>query len=131
MRHLRTLLTGIALACAFTLGFAATSASTGYGPIRYCDQVKAPDHWCGTYPDGRYTGIHSWDENNAFDGAASYSVWVCQRLLKPSTGRVVAGSTCASEAVFKYYGDTQCVCYEANVSQTGFFNERVIGKASA
>jgi hypothetical protein len=131
MAHGQAFLSGLALAFVFALSFAVTSESKGYGPIRYCGQVKAHGHWCGSFAHGGTPGVHSWDKNTAVSDEGTTLIRVCQRLRKPSTGRVVAGVTCGLGYATHWYGDVRCVCYEANVMQQGLGNYRLIGIAWA
>jgi len=83
----------------------------------YCPN-KASHQWCDGRASNTYGGIHSWDWNEV-EYTGSGSVYVCERIWRPSTGQVLGGVPgCGWNWTGKYYGVVTCVCYEAEGMQT-------------
>jgi len=70
--------------------------------------------WCDGRGNGSYDGEDSWNYMEGWDSGAE-TVEVCQRVYKPSTGNWLVGNSCSNNYVEHYYGNVQCVCYDAQV----------------
>ncbi len=97
----------------------------------YSCSLKPPDQWCDGRANGTYDGEHSYDYNSGAYPGPCCAVTVCQRVWKPSSGGVLAGSTCDTDATSGYYGNVQCVCYDAEVKQQSGGNHSIDGYAEA
>jgi hypothetical protein len=99
--------------------------------ISYYNCVNKPhNQWCDGRANGSYDGEHSWDYNEGWNpGGGSFTV--CQRVWKPSSGGVLGGSSCSTNYAWAYYGDVQCVCYDAEVLQTSGSPKSINGFADA
>lgn len=125
----RLALFAVLVACA--LGGGAPTEATAFVGYYSC-LLKPVGQWCDGRANGTYDGLHSWDYNEGwYPGPWDNTVTACQRVWRPSTGGVLAGSSCGLNATATYYGNVQCVCYEANVRQYSGGPHSIFGEADA
>jgi hypothetical protein len=131
MTNARARLALFALLVAVALSTLAP-ASAGAFVSEYNCVLKPVGEWCDGRANGSYDGEHSWDYNQGwYPGAWDGTVTACQRVWKPSTGGVLSGSSCAANITSHYYGNVQCVCYDAEVRQYSGGPHSINGYADA
>lgn len=115
-------------ACALSaLAPASANAFVSY----YNCVLKPSNQWCDGRANGSFDGLHSWDYNYGwYPGTWDDSVYVCERVWRPSTGFVL-GDSCSYNWTEHIYGNITCVCYEANVKQISGGPHSINGLADA
>jgi hypothetical protein len=115
-----------ALLAVGALGYLAPASAGAFVSYYNCT-AKPSGQWCDGRANLSFDGLHSWDYNQGWGGAFQ----VCQRVWKPSTGGVLAGSNCGTGYAAFYYGAVQCACYEAEVLQNSGAAQNINGFADA
>lgn len=93
--------------------------------------AKPAFQWCDGRANGSFDGLNSWDWNEGWSNGGG-TTKICQRVWKPSTGGVLAGSTCGYfNWIGNYYGNVQCTCYEAEVWHEAGGNLNLTGRADS
>ncbi len=130
MKHARARLATLALAAMCVAGVAVPSQASAVTSFFNCVS-KPSGQWCDGRANGSYDGENSWDYVEGwFSSGGSYEI--CQRVYKPSTGNWLIGDSCAAAGwVSHYYGDVQCVCYDAEVLQNSGTNRSISGYADS
>ncbi len=130
MKHARARLAMLALAAICVAGVVAPSqASAAYS---YFNCISKPSgQWCDGRANGSYDGQNSWDYVEGWFASGGGSLEICQRVYKPSTGNWLAGDSCSLGWVSHYYGNVQCVCYDAEVRQLSGSNQSINGYADS
>jgi hypothetical protein len=107
--------------------------TTSHAFVSYYNCVLKPAwQWCDGRANGSYDGQHSWDYNRGeYPGPWDGTVTACQRVWKPSSGNELAGASCRANYTWNYYGDVQCICYEAEVRQISGGPHSINGYADA
>jgi hypothetical protein len=98
--------------------------------VSYYSCVNKPaQQWCDGRANGSFDGMHSWDFNQGWVIIGGSTV--CQQVWKPSSADYLNGSSCGWGAASHYYGNVQCVCYEAEVKHTSALPQNLNGFADA
>lgn len=129
MTHLtvRSVLAGLLVVGAIGI---AVPAQAGAFVSYYNCVNKASGQWCDGRANGSYDGEHSWDYNQGWNPGGG-SIWICQRVYKPSTGGTLSGDGCGWNSATHIYGNVTCVCYDAEVAQSSGSPASVNGFADA
>jgi hypothetical protein len=131
-RRLRAAALALATVCLLTGAVSAAKPAEAVAfQSWYSCSMKPPNQWCDGRANGTYDGQHSYDMNSGAYPGPCCAVTVCQRVYKPSTGGVLAGSNCGVDATGFYYGNVQCICYDAEILQQSGGNHSIDGYAEA
>ena len=106
---------------------APAQASAAYSFFSCTSQTSGV--WCDGRGNGSYDGENSWDYVEVWPTSGSFQV--CQRVYKPSTGTWLTGDGCWQDWESHYYGDVQCVCYDAQIRQTSGSAQSISGYADS
>jgi hypothetical protein len=130
MRHAKAWSALFAVCAASAVGMVAPAQADAF--VSYYNCVNKPSwQWCDGRGNGSYDGQHSWDYNQASIPGGGGSFVVCQQIYHPSTGTSLAGSSCTLNWASAYYGNVQCVCYDAEVGQNSGSPQSINGFADA
>lgn len=124
------LVAGIAL-CSLVLSTLVAAPPAAEAAVSYYNCVnKPPYQWCDGRANGSFDGLNSWDYNEGWNPGTGVFL-VCERVYRPATGGQLPDSSCGSNWIGHYYGDVQCVCYEAEVSHEASGNRNINGYADS
>jgi len=129
MTHARARIALLAVTIAGAVGIVVPATAGAY--VGYYNCVNKPSlQWCDGRANGSYDGQHSWNYNQGWNpGAGSFVV--CQGVYKPASGNWLAGISCATNLTSNYYGNVQCICYDAEVQQQSGSPKSINGFADA
>lgn len=103
---------------------AATAGDAHAWTNYYCGVLISSGSWCG---DG---SNHTYDTNKAEYKGSGY-VRVCERLLYADTTATRNGYTCDTNRVYRNYGLTTTLLFEAEVTHTDNSRHTIYGTAVA